>query len=220
MKKSVFLITLSSILMSCQIFSQTETDSKNQEATTEVKPQSDSILTEGEAQKQQQISENMETSAFYKITVKDINGKDFSFKQLAGKKVIIVNTASNCGYTPQYSELEILYQKYKNSNVVILGFPSNDFGQQEPGTNAEIATFCSKNYGVTFPMMSKVSVKGDSMSELYQYLTQKRKNGFSDSTVDWNFQKYLINEFGQLEEVYPSKVTPTNPLILNWLAKK
>ncbi len=220
MKKVAFLFSLGFIFISCQTFSQTDAEIKKQESAVSTSAGSYGIATEADIQKQDKVNESMENSAFYKITVKDINGNDFSFKKLAGKKVIIVNTASNCGYTPQYAELETLYQKYKNSNLVILGFPSNDFGNQEPGKNEEIATFCSKNYGVTFPMMSKVSVKGDTMCELYQFLTQKNKNGLKDSTVEWNFQKYLINELGQLELIYPSKESPLSTETLMWVTKK
>ena len=128
-----------------------------------------------------------------------------------------MNTASKCGYTPQYKDLEALYKKYKNQNFVIIGFPANNFGQQEPGTNKEIATFCELNYGVSFPMMSKISVKGKDMHPLYQFLTQKSKNGLKDSEVEWNFQKYLINEKGELEKVLLSAVKPTDADIVNWI---
>lgn len=159
---------------------------------------------------------------FYNLTVKDIEGKDFSFKQLMGKKVVIVNTASKCGYTRQYEELQSLYSKYKSQNLVIIGVPSNDFGNQEPGTNKEIVTFCSKNYGVTFPMMSKSSVaKGKDMCELYQYLTQYSKNGVLDSAVEWNFQKYLINSDGNLHAMLPSKASLlSNPEFIEWVTSK
>lgn len=139
--------------------------------------------------------------------VKDINGKEFDFGTLKGKKILIVNTASNCGFTPQYKELEELSQQMKGK-LVIVGFPTNDFGGQEPGTNKEIAQFCQKNYGVTFPMMEKISVKDKQMHELYAYLTQKSLNGYMDSKVEWNFQKYLIDENGKLVRVFGSKVTP------------
>lgn len=159
---------------------------------------------------------------FYKIKMKDIEGKDFSFEQFKGKKVMVVNTASNCGYTQQYQELQNLYLKLGGTgkNFEIVGVPSNDFGQQEPGTNQEIKSFCSLKYGVTFPMMSKVSVKGPEMCELYQYLTQLSKNGVLDSTVDWNFQKYLINEDGTLYMMLPSSAEPTSSEIMEWLQAK
>jgi glutathione peroxidase len=130
---------------------------------------------------------------------------------------MIVNTASKCGYTPQYKDLEALYKEFKDKGFVIIGFPANNFASQEPGTNKEIATFCKQNYGVSFPMMSKISVKGNDMSEVYQFLTQKAKNGLKDSNVEWNFQKYLINEKGELVKVYYSKTLPTDPEIVNWI---
>ena len=153
----------------------------------------------------------------YQFKVEDLSGKTFDFASLKGKKILVVNTASKCGYTPQYKDLEALYKKYKNQNFVIIGFPANNFGQQEPGTNKEIATFCELNYGVSFPMMSKISVKGKDMHPLYQYLTQKSKNGLKDSEVEWNFQKYLINEKGELEKVLLSAVKPTDAEIVNWI---
>jgi glutathione peroxidase len=155
----------------------------------------------------------------YQFKVVDLYGKTFDFASLKGKKILIVNTASKCGYTPQYEQLEAIYKKYKNNNFVIIGFPANNFGSQEPGTNAEIATFCKANYGVTFPMMSKISVKGSDMNDVYQFLTKKAKNGLKDSNVEWNFQKYLINEKGELEQVYLSGVAPTDAKIVNWIVK-
>jgi glutathione peroxidase len=153
----------------------------------------------------------------YQFKVKDLNGKVFDFASLKGKKILVVNTASKCGYTPQYEQLETIYKLYKNKNFVIVGFPANNFASQEPGTNAEIATFCKLNYGVTFPMMSKVSVKGNDMNDVYQFLTKKAMNGLKDSNVEWNFQKYLINEKGELEQVYLSGVEPTDAKIVNWI---
>jgi len=153
----------------------------------------------------------------YQFKVKHLSGKTFDFASLKGKKILIVNTASKCGYTPQYEQLEAIYNKYKNRNFVIVGFPANNFGSQEPGTNAEIATFCKANYGVTFPMMSKISVKGSDMNEVYQFLTKKAKNGLKDSNVEWNFQKYLVNEKGQLEQVYKSGVQPNDEKIISWI---
>jgi glutathione peroxidase len=152
--------------------------------------------------------------------VEDLSGNTFDFASLKGKKILIVNTASKCGYTPQYEQLEAVYNKYKNKDFVIVGFPANNFLWQEPGTNAEIATFCKSKYGVTFPMMSKISVKGKDMHPVYQFLTQKKLNGVLDSKVEWNFQKYLINEKGQLEQVYMSGVKPNDEKIINWIEKK
>lgn len=159
----------------------------------------------------------METATIYQFKVTDLTGNEFDFAKLKGKKVIVVNTASKCGLTPQYKELEALYEKYKDKGLVIVGFPANNFAGQEPGTNAEIATFCQQNYGVSFPMMGKVSVKGDDMAPIYHFLTEKSKNGLKDSEVEWNFQKYLINEKGQLEKVVSPKTLPTDAEIVNWI---
>jgi len=157
--------------------------------------------------------------SIYDFKVTDLNGKEFDFRNLQGKKIMIVNTASQCGLTPQYKELESLYEAYKDKGLVIIGFPANNFGEQEPGTDKEIATFCSRNYGVTFPMMSKISVKGADMHPVYQYLTQAERNGVADSEVEWNFQKYLIDEHGMLVKVIKPKVLPNDPEIIAWLKK-
>lgn len=159
----------------------------------------------------------LEKQTIYQFKVKDLFGNDFDFASLKGKKIMIVNTASKCGYTPQYKELEALYEEYKSKNFVIIGFPANNFLWQEPGTNEEIATFCQLNYGVTFPMMSKISVKGKDMHEVYQFLTQKAKNGVQDSKVGWNFQKYLLNEKGEFVKMIPTKTLPTDPEIVDWI---
>lgn len=153
----------------------------------------------------------------YQFKVEDLSGNTFDFASLKGKKIMIVNTASKCGLTPQYKDLEAVYKEYKDKGLVIVGFPANNFASQEPGTNEEIATFCQLNYGVTFPMMDKVSVKGDDMAAIYQFLTQKSKNGLQDSTVEWNFQKYLINEKGELEKVIAPRTLVTDPEVLNWI---
>lgn len=158
----------------------------------------------------------MAQKSIYDFVVKDITGKDFDFSALRGKKIMIVNTASECGFTPQYADLEKLSQQYKDK-LVIIGFPANNFGAQEPGDNKQIAGFCQKNYGVTFPMMSKISVKGDDMAPIYHFLTEKAQNQFEDSEVKWNFQKYLIDEKGNLVQVVESKVPPMDSSILNWL---
>jgi len=164
-------------------------------------------------------SVSMTKQSIYQFKVQDLNGKTFDFSTLKGKKILVVNTASKCGYTRQYEQLEAIYKKYKDDNFVIVGFPANNFGSQEPGTNTEIATFCKVNYGVTFPMMSKISVKGSDINEVYQFLTQKAKNGLKDSNVEWNFQKYLLNEKGELEQVYLSGVKPNDEKIINWIEK-
>ncbi|TGD58055.1 glutathione peroxidase [Flavobacterium humi] len=163
------------------------------------------------------IQENMEGETIYQFKVTDIDGKEFDFASLKGKKVMIVNTASKCGLTPQYEQLQALYDEFKADNFVVVGFPSNSFEDQEPGTNAEIATFCKKNYGVSFPMMGKVSVKGADMDPLYQFLTQKSKNGLEDNTVKWNFQKYLINENGHLDKIIAPQVVPIDETIMDWI---
>lgn len=160
---------------------------------------------------------NAQEKSIYDFTVKDINGKDYSFDQLKGKKVMIVNTASKCGLTPQYEELQGLWEQYGNEDFIIIGFPANNFMNQEPGSNEEIEEFCQRNYGVTFPMMSKISVRGDDMHPVYKWLTSKDMNGVEDSKVSWNFQKYLIDENGKLLKVIKPRVKPTDPQILDWL---
>ncbi|GAB3726357.1 glutathione peroxidase [Hymenobacter agri] len=168
------------------------------------------------------MTETAETTAaptsVYDFTVKSIDGKDVKLSQYKGKKLLIVNTASECGYTPQYKELEQLYKQH-GDKVTVLGFPANNFGGQEPGTEAQIATFCEKNYGVTFPLFSKVSVKGVDMAPLYQYLSDKSKNGAVGEAPTWNFCKYLVDEKGHVVKFYPSKVTPLSPELLADIAK-
>lgn len=162
----------------------------------------------------------MAKETIYQFKVEDLSGDSFDFSTLKGKKILVVNTASECGLTPQYEQLQTIYEKYKDQNFVIVGFPANNFGSQEPGSNAEIATFCQKNYGVSFPMMSKISVKGKDMHAVYQFLTQKTKNGLQDSDVEWNFQKYLINESGELAKVVSPRVLPSDAEITNWIEGK
>jgi len=157
--------------------------------------------------------------SFYDFTVKDISGDEFPLSQLMGKKVLVVNTASKCGLTPQYEDLEALYEKYGGEDFVIIGFPSNDFAGQEPGTNEEIAEFCKLNYGVTFPMMSKITVKGDDIHPLYQWLTEASENGVEDSKVSWNFQKYMIDEHGNLVGHVPPRKKPDCKEIVKWIKK-
>ena len=166
-----------------------------------------------------QAQNNTDNQTIYQFTVEDINGKPFALADLKGKKVMIVNTASKCGLTPQYKELEALYQQYKDKDFIIIGFPANNFLGQEPGSNEQIASFCSINYGVTFPMMSKISVKGKNMHPLYQFLTQKSKNGVEDSKVKWNFQKYLIGRDGKLEKVIDPKTLPSSDEVKQWIEK-
>jgi glutathione peroxidase len=163
---------------------------------------------------------NLYSQTIYDFKVESISGETYDFSSLKGKKIMIVNTASECGYTPQYSDLQKLYEKYNDKAFVIIGFPANNFGKQEPGSNTEIATFCKKNYGVTFPMMAKISVKGEDKHEIYQFLTQKSKNGVEDSEVKWNFQKYLIDENGKLIKHLGSRTNPMSEEITNWIEGK
>ena len=155
--------------------------------------------------------------SFYDFTVRDISGSEFPLSSLKGKKVLVVNTASKCGLTPQYEDLESLYRKYKETGFVIIGFPSNDFAGQEPGSNSEIATFCTEKFDVTFPMMEKISVKGEEIHPLYRWLTQKDENGLEDSKVAWNFQKYMINEEGALVGHVSPRKKPDSAEILSWI---
>jgi len=161
----------------------------------------------------------MEQTGFYDFTVEDIEGKPFELAQLKGKKVLVVNTASKCGFTPQYEGLERLYRTYGDENFMIIGFPSNDFLRQEPGSNEEIATFCSTTYNVSFPMMAKISVKGRRKHPLYKWLTEKSENGLKNSKVSWNFQKYLIDEEGALVGHFSPKTKPESQEILDWITK-
>ncbi len=160
----------------------------------------------------------LEAQSFYELKATDINGETFDFEQLKGKKVIIVNTASKCGFTPQYKDLEKLYQRYKDKNFIIIGFPANDFLKQEPGTDAEIKSFCSLNYGVSFPMMSKIHVKGKKKHPVYQWLTEKDRNKAFSSRVKWNFQKYFIDENGKLLEVFSPKTKPLSEKIVKLIS--
>ena len=162
----------------------------------------------------------MERASIYQFKVQDLEGNEFDFNTLKGKKIMVVNTASKCGLTPQYKDLQELYEQFKSDNFIIVGFPANDFMSQEPGTNEEIATFCERNYGVTFPMMNKITVKGKEMHPVYQFLTQKAKNGVADSEVEWNFQKYLLNEKGQLDMIISPRTLPTDEKIINWIEGK
>jgi glutathione peroxidase len=149
--------------------------------------------------------------------VKGLDGNTIDLSQYKGKKILIVNTASKCGFTPQYADLEKLYEKYKDK-LVIIGFPANNFGQQEPGTAKEITEFCTKNYGVTFPMADKVDVIGDNTAPLFKYLTDEAKKlGVADPVIKWNFTKFLVDEKGVLVAVFPSKVKPMDDQITKYL---
>ncbi|MBL6870587.1 MAG: glutathione peroxidase [Flavobacteriaceae bacterium] len=156
-------------------------------------------------------------TTIYQFKVTSLEGEDFDFSTLEGKKIMIVNTASKCGLTPQYKKLQALYEKYGKEYFVIIGFPANNFLFQEPGTDEEIAVFCEKNYGVTFPMMSKISVKGKNMHPVYQFLTDESKNGVISSSVSWNFQKYLINPDGRLAKVISPRTQPDDPTVISWI---
>jgi len=155
-------------------------------------------------------------TSIYDFKVEGLDGNTIDFSSFKGKKILIVNTASQCGYTPQYEGLEKLYEQYKDK-LVIVGFPANNFGAQEPGSNEEIKTFCKKNYGVSFPMAAKISVKGDDMAPIYKWLTSKAENGVLDATITWNFNKFLLDENGHLLYYFPSKVTPQSEEITSKL---
>jgi glutathione peroxidase len=156
-------------------------------------------------------------TSVYDFKVPGLDGKTIDLSRFKGKKLLIVNTASKCGYTPQYADLEKLYEQYKDK-LTIVGFPANNFHQQEPGTNAEISEFCKKNYGVTFPMAEKVDVIGENTHPLFKYLTEEAKKlGVADPVIGWNFTKFLIDENGKLIAVFPSKVKPMDEQITKYL---
>lgn len=157
-------------------------------------------------------------SNVYSFTLPSIDGKPLPIADFKGKVILMVNVASRCGYTPQYSALEALYEKYKDQGFVILGFPANNFGNQEPGTNQEIKTFCTRNYNVSFPIYSKISVKGDDQAPLYKYLTQDA-NPAVTGDVKWNFTKFLVNRDGQVVERFESAVTPDSPEVVSAIEK-
>lgn len=151
--------------------------------------------------------------SIYDFKMKDINGEEVDFSKFKGQKLLLVNVASKCGYTPQYADLQKLHEAH-GDKVTIIGFPANNFGGQEPGTNEEIKQFCSENYGVTFKMMDKVSVKGSDKDPLYRWLSDKDLNGWNDKEPSWNFCKYLINENGELVKFFPSSVKPMDEEII------
>jgi len=153
----------------------------------------------------------------YDFKVPGLEGNEIDFSTYKGKKILIVNTASKCGYTPQYADLEKLYEQYRDK-LVIVGFPANNFKGQEPGSNAEIAEFCKRNYGVTFPMAEKVSVAGDDIHPLFAYLVKEARNkGFDDPVIKWNFTKFLIDEDGKLITVFSHKISPMSEEVLKYL---
>jgi glutathione peroxidase len=154
--------------------------------------------------------------SIYDFKVDGLSGGTIDFSQFKGKKILIVNTASKCGFTPQYEYLEKLYEKYKDK-LVIVGFPANNFNSQEPGTNDEIKAFCTKNYGVTFPMAAKISVKGDDIAPIYKWLTHKSENGVMDAEITWNFNKFLLDENGNLIAKFDSNIAPMSEDIVKYL---
>jgi glutathione peroxidase len=198
--KSVFAIAVAASLFAC---SQSAPNSNQQTAGILPSPPKEKAMT-----------------TIYDFKVQDIDGNTFDFSSLKGKRILIVNTASECGYTPQYKQLQELYEEKGGDSFTVIGFPANNFGGQEPGSEAEIKTFCTANYGVTFPMMSKVSAKGKDMSPIYQWLTQKDKNGVSDASVRWNFHKFIIDENGHWVAEYPSSVSPLDSKILDFASGK
>ena len=153
-------------------------------------------------------------SSVHEFTLNSIDGKPAPLSAYQGKVVLIVNVASRCGFTPQYAGLEALYEKYKDRGFTILGFPANNFGGQEPGTNEEIKTFCSSKYNVTFPMYSKISVKGDDKAPLYQFLTAA-----TGSEIQWNFTKFLVDKNGKVVARFEPKVTPESPEVAEAIEK-
>lgn len=191
--KRVFIFLLSVLaLVQCNSKKQSNSDAQKEEA-------------------QPQLSKSI-----YDYKVEGLDGGEINFADFKGKKILIVNTASECGFTPQYEDLEKLYQTYKDQ-LVVVGFPANNFKGQEPGTNEEIKEFCQRNYGVTFPMAAKVSVKGDDTAPIFQFLTEKELNGVKNTTILWNFTKFLIDENGTLIDSYVSTTSPTSEKITKHL---
>lgn len=154
--------------------------------------------------------------SIHAFKARGIGGQEIDFAAFRGRKIMVVNVASECGYTPQYEQLQELYENFKDK-LVIVGFPSNDFGSQEPAEDAEIAAFCTSIYGVSFPMASKVTIIGPHPHPVYQWLTQKTLNGVADSEVRWNFQKYLLDESGQLTGHLVSSISPFDEVVLDWI---
>ena len=160
-------------------------------------------------------SQAQQAKSIHSFKVKALDGKTIDFSKFKGKKILIVNTASECGFTPQYEGLQKLYETYKDQ-LVIVGFPANNFGGQEPGSNEEIGAFCKKNYGVTFPMAVKVSVKGKDIAPIFKFLTDKKLNGVKNTTILWNFEKFLLNEKGELIDTFVSTTKPTSESITKY----
>jgi glutathione peroxidase len=168
---------------------------------------------QGQNENQTMENQNLPHSV-YDFEFKTLMGQDIALSDFKGRKMLLVNVASECGFTPQYKELQELYDKY-GDKVVVLGFPANDFGGQEPGSNEEIANFCERNYGVQFPVFQKISVTGPDAHPLYQYLSSKALNGVTDEKPTWNFCKYLIDEKGKVMKFFPSKVKPLSEEIIS-----
>lgn len=158
-----------------------------------------------------------QNKSMHDFKVTDINGQEFDLSTLKGKKVLIVNVASKCGLTPQYEKLQALYSKYKESGFMVVGFPANNFMGQEPGTDQEIKTFCTSKYDVSFPMMSKIDVNGDNAAPIYLWLTQKTLNGKQDAPIQWNFQKFMIDEQGHIVDFASPKEDPFCDKIVKWI---
>ena len=182
------------------------------------------IMWSGKAAGKKQIQFNKENKtplvSFYSLTIKDINGKDFNFASLKGKKVLIVNTASDCGFTGQYEGLEKLQEKYAES-LVVVGFPANDFKEQETKDNESIAAFCKKNYGVSFPLMAKsIVIKNNEQNEVFKWLSNTAMNGWNEQEPAWNFCKYLVNEEGTLTHYFPMTVDPLDASVMDAIEKK
>ena len=159
----------------------------------------------------------LSAQSFHDFKATDINGKLIDMSTFKGKKLLIVNTASKCGYTPQYKDLQDLYEKYGSEKFEIIGFPANNFREQEPGSNKEIAKFCQENFGVTFTMMSKISVKGEDIHDIYKWLTKKSENAVKDAEIKWNFQKFMIDENGNFVDVVMTQIKPQESIIIKWL---
>ncbi|MEY4876484.1 MAG: putative glutathione peroxidase BsaA [Bacteroidota bacterium] len=164
--------------------------------------------------KRKNVVAKMVVKSVYEFAMKDIDGNAVSLSKYKGKVLVFVNVASKCGYTPQYESIEKFYELYKDKGVVVLGFPANNFFAQEPGTDEEIKSFCTSKYNVTFPMFSKISVKGDDMNPLYQFLTKKELNGVTDNSVKWNFHKIIVDKNGKVVTEFASKTKPTDESFL------
>jgi len=157
-----------------------------------------------------------QAKSIHSFKVEALDGSTIDFSKFKGKKILVVNTASECGFTPQYADLEKLYEAYKDK-LIVVGFPANNFGGQEPGSNHEIATFCQRNYGVQFPMAAKISVKGDDIAPIYKFLTDKKENGVKNTKILWNFTKILLDEKGNVIDSFASTTNPMSESITKYL---